>query len=211
MGVDQFPSAATAPWFLGDLADEIAAALATLEAQLRLAEAPHGLDEWPELPLQEALATALALRHDVTREVHYPSSAGRKRSHRPRCDLVLQTRRAPTCGPLWLELKIARQRKAGAIRDPRYAAQWQRHLIADLRKLGAEPLIRDAALALIAFTEDEPMLHRDLDTFESLLVRHDVIVGFRQVRVLPVVDRIGNRCCAVALWPTMQPIPPEPA
>ncbi|MCE9579421.1 MAG: hypothetical protein K8W52_40235 [Deltaproteobacteria bacterium] len=203
---------ARVPWFAADLADALADAMTALEAELCLAQEPHGLDEWAEPRLQAALAGALAGRHTVLREVHYPSTAGRKRSHRPRCDLVLACAEAPQdpasappTDALWLELKLARQRKAGGLRDARYAQQWQRHLIADLRKLGGEPLIRDAALALVCFTEDEATLHRDLDAFEALLVRKDVVAGFRQVRALPIVERIGHRVCGVAVWPTIQP------
>ncbi len=194
---------ARVPWFAADLADALADAMTALEAELCLAQAPHGLDEWAEPRLQAALAAALGRTHAVRREVHYPSTAGRKRSHRPRCDLVLS--RPEASEALWLELKLARQRKAGGLRDARYAQQWQRHLIADLRKLGGEPLIRDAALALVCFTEDEATLHRDLDAFEALLVRTDVVAGFRQVRALPIIERIGHRVCGVAVWPTIQP------
>lgn len=206
-----------APWYLGDLADQVAAAVADLEAGLQLEQAPHGIDEWDERPLQRALATALGRHHQVTLEAHYPSTAGRKLSHRPRCDLVLSRPGRPLAQgetlpldlcpadeALWLELKVAHQRRAGGAPDGRYGAQWRRNLIADLRKMAAEPMIRDAALVLVAFTDDEDVLRRDLDGFESLLVRHDVMAGFRQVRTLPIVERIGHRVCGIALWPTVQ-------
>ena len=54
------------------------------------------------------------------------------------------------------------------------------------------------------FTEDEPTLTRDLDGFEAVLVQHDVVAGFRQVRTVTITDRIGHRTCGVALWPTVQ-------
>ena len=208
--------AARTAWHLPGLADEAAAALAALEAALCLEQAPHGLDEWDERPLQRALATALRRTHEVALEAYYPSTAGRKLSHRPRCDLVLSRRGWPLhqgeslpldlCPPqdaLWLELKVAHQLRAGGARDGRYGEQWRRHLIADLRKLADEPLIRDAALVLVAFTEDEATLHRDLDTFEVLLGRHGVVAGFRQVRALTIVERIGHRVCGVAVWPVV--------
>jgi hypothetical protein len=204
-------------WHLPGVADEVAAAVADLEAALRLEQAPHGLDEWDERAVQRALAAALRRSHEVALEVHYPSTAGRKRSHRPRCDLVLSARGwplrqgeslpLPLCPAeeaLWLELKVAHQLRPGGGRDARYGEQWRRHLIADLGKMAAEPLIRDAALVLVAFTEDEPTLRRDLDTFEALLARHAVLAGFRHVRVLPIAERIGHRVCGVAVWPTVQ-------
>lgn len=203
-------------WYLGDLADHLERAVAELEAGLRLEQAPHGLDAWDERALQQALAAALARDHEVAREVHYPSTAGKKLSHRARCDLVLSPAGTPLsrgeplpglCAPdraLWLELKVARQRRPGGARDGRYGAQWRHHLVADLRKMAAEPRIHDAALVLVVFTEDESTLQRDLDGFEAVLVQHDVVAGFRQVRTVAIVDRIGHRTCGVALWPTVQ-------
>lgn len=187
------------PWFLGGVADELAAALAAIEAALRLEAAPHGVDEWDERRLQLALAEVL--RAHV--EVPYPSTVARPRREQQRCDLVLGAAGAPE-DALWLELKVARQRRAGGERDPRYGEQWRRHLVADLRKLAAEPRIRAAAILLIAFTDDEDVLARDLDRFESLMVRRGVIAGFRQVRTVAVQDRIGHRVGAIAAWPTVQ-------
>jgi hypothetical protein len=132
----------------------------------------------------------------------------RDRRRGRRCDLVLA---APDVSSeteperaLWLELKLARQRRTGGDRDPRYAEQWRRQLIADLRKLAAEPRIHAAAIVLIAFTEDEAALARDLDGFESVMIQRGVVAGFRQVRTLPVVDRIGHTLGAIAAWPTIQ-------
>lgn len=203
-------------WYLGELADHLARAVAELEAALALEQAVHGLDVWDERTLQQALAAALARDHEIAREVHYPSTSGHKLSHRARCDLVLTPAGQPLsrgeplpglCAPdraLWLELKVARQRRPGGARDGRYGAQWRRHLVTDLRKMADEPRIHDAALVVIAFTEDEASLRRDLDGFESVLVAADVITGFRHLRTVAVVDRIGHRTCGVALWPTVQ-------
>jgi hypothetical protein len=196
----------TVPFPKLDLVEALAGAIAELEAALRLEQAVHGIDEWPETQLQGALAEALAREHEIEREVHYPSASGRKRSARARCDFVLRRRgddADPIADALWLELKVARQRTTGGRVDPRYGEQWRRHLIADLKKLAGDPRIRDAAIALVAFTEDEAQLARDLDGFERLLIRRDVIAGFRQVRTLPIVERIGHRVCGVAVWPTV--------
>ena len=103
-----------------------------------------------------------------------------------------------------LELKVARQWRPGGARDGRYGAQWRHHLVADLRKLADEARIHDAALVLVVFTDDEASLHRDLDGFEAMLVRHDVVAGFRHVRTVAITDRLGHRTCGVALWPTVQ-------
>ena len=74
----------------------------------------------------------------------------------------------------------------------------------DLRKMAGEARIHDAALVLVVFTEDAATLARDLDAFEALLVQHDVVAGFRQVRTVDITDRIGHRTCGVAVWPTLQ-------
>lgn len=192
------------PWFLGGIADALATALAGLDGALRLESAPHGIDEWDERRLQLALAAALSGRAAVEVEVPYPSTVGRPRRRQQRCDLVISRPPLQAEQALWLELKVARQRRAGGTPEPRYAEQWRRHLIADLRKLAAEPRIYAAAIVLIVFTDDEHVLARDLERFESLMVRRGVIAGFRQVRTVPVQDRIGHRVGAIAAWPTIQ-------
>jgi hypothetical protein len=200
-------------WDVADLADHLAAALLAAEAGFAAAQAPHGLDELDELALQALAAAALARDFEITREAHYPSATG-KLSHRRRCDLVVTPRGRPLqtgaqlglfdprdpCPPeeaLWLELKGAWQRR------PTYGGQWRRAVVADLRKMAADPRIRHAHLALIAFNESEAILSKDLDTFESLLVREEVLAGFRRVRSIAIQDRIGHRLCSVAVWPTI--------
>ena len=37
-----------------------------------------------------------------------------------------------------------------------------------------------------------------------ILARKEVLAGFRQVRTVPIWDRIGHSVCTVALWPTIQ-------
>jgi hypothetical protein len=203
------------PWYLTGVVDELGAALAALEQAHRDEAAPHGIDEWDERPLQLALADALRGTFAVTLEAPYPSLVVRDRRRGRRCDLVLA---APDTSPeaeperaLWLELKLARQRRAGGDRDPRYAEQWRRQLVADLRKLAAEPRIHAGAIVLVAFTEDEAALERDLEGFESVMVQRGVVAGFRQVRTVPVVDRIGHRVGAIAAWPTVQNASPPGA
>lgn len=184
------------PWFLGGIADALAEALGAIEGALRLEAASHGVDEWDERRLQLALGEELRRHVDVAVEVPYPSTIGRMRRHQKRCDLVVGS--GVPEDALWLELKVAKQR------DPRYADQWRRQLIADLKKLAAEPRIRAAAIVLVVFTEDEQALARDLDGFESVMVRRGVTAGFRQVRTVAVQDRVGHRIGAIAAWPTVQ-------
>ena len=209
-------------WDTSTLADHLGQALATAEADLRLEQAVYGLDTRDEKQLQTLLAEGLKQYYGVAREVHYPSTVGRKLTHRPRCDLVLcphgrQLKLDSTppslfdppdqCDPqqaYWLEVKIAYQFREGGARHGGYGPQWRQAVISDLKKMEAEPLIREAALLLIVFNESADILEKDLELFENLLVEKEVIAGFRQVRSVSILDRIGHRLCTAALWPTLQ-------
>lgn len=192
-------------WDLALLAEQLCGVLAGAEAALEQEQAVKGLDDLDERALQILLAEGLGANHQVAREVHYPSSTGRKNTHRPRCDLVL-TVVDPAGGSrpasaLWLEVKVARQLSESGGRHPGYTGRWHA-VIADLRKMMLDPAIQQGALVLVLFTESEGILEKDLDAFENLLVRQRVIAGFRHVRTFPVQDRIGHRFCSVAIWPT---------
>lgn len=209
-------------WNVSEVADRFAAALATAEAELRLEQAVYGLDALDERALQRLLAERLAGDYEVAREVHYPTSAGKKLTHRMRCDLVLAPRGKPLrldtaeptlfdppslCEPgdaLWLEVKVACQFREGGVRHGGYGAQWRTAIVDDLKKIEADALIREAALVLIVFNEAETVLEKDLELFEDVLVRKEVLAGFRQVRKTSILDRIGHQLCTVALWPTIQ-------
>ena len=211
-------------WDLSTLADRLAAAVHAAEADLRLEQSVYGLDSKPELELQTLLARALAAHYEVAREVHYPSTIGRKLTHRPRCDLVLSPRGQPLkldiapptlfdpatdlCPPdraLWREVKIAYQFREGGVRHGGYGSQWRNAVVADLRKMESEPLIHSAGLVLIVFTESQEILNKDIELFEDVLAQKEVLAGFRQVRaVFRFWERIGHRLATMALWPTIQ-------
>ncbi len=209
-------------WDYFTLADHLADVLRRAEDELRLEQAVYGLDARDELGVQTLLADGLRAHYEVAREVHYPSTAGRKLSHRQRCDLVLTPKGRPLrldsspptlfdapdlCGPdegLWLEVKVAYQFREGGVRHTGYGAQWRTNVVADLRKMEAEPLVREAGLVLVVFNESQQILEKDLDLFESVLARKEVLAGFRQVRSVAVLDRIGHRVCTAAVWPTIQ-------
>jgi hypothetical protein len=70
--------------------------------------------------------------------------------------------------------------------------------------MDAEELIHEAGLVLVVFNETQAILEKDLDTFESVLARQEVLAGFRHVRSIPIWDRIGHTVCTVAVWPTLQ-------
>jgi hypothetical protein len=209
-------------WDTSTLADDVARVIAAAEADLRLEQAVYGLDSMEELPLQKVLADGLARSYSVAREVHYPSSKGNKLTHRRRCDLVLtppgrplRVDHAPAslfdapdqAGPedaMWVEVKCAYQFRAVQTRHGGYGAQWRGGVVDDLKKMEAEPLIKSAALLLVVFTESQAIVEKDLELFEDVLVRKEVLAGFRQVRHISIIDRMGHAVCTAALWPTIQ-------
>jgi hypothetical protein len=209
-------------WDFATLADQVEAIIAKGEADLRLEQAVYGLDVKPEVELQDFIAAGLREHYEVAREAHYPSSVGAKLSHRKRCDLVLTPKGRPLkrdsapvtlfdppnqAGPaeaLWLEMKVAYQYREGGIRHGGYGQQWRNAVVEDLRKMEAEELIREAGLCLIVFNESREILDKDLELFETILAKKEVLAGFRRVRSVEIWDRIGHRICTVALWPTLQ-------
>src|SRR5215203_3795296 len=110
-------------WDFCTLADHLGRAARAAEDELRLEQAVYGLDAKDERSLQAMLAERLRPEYEVAREVHYPSTRGKKLSHRTRCDLVLSPRGLPLrpdtgppslfdppamcepCDALWLEVK----------------------------------------------------------------------------------------------------------
>jgi hypothetical protein len=105
---------------------------------------------------------------------------------------------------LWLEVKVAYQFREGGVRHMGYGPQWRQKVVDDLRKMEAEQQIREAGLVLIVFNESQVVLDKDLELFEDVLVRKEVLAGFRQVRSIPITERIGHNLCTVAVWPTLQ-------
>jgi hypothetical protein len=209
-------------WDVSTVADHIGEVLTSAEADLRLEQAVHGLDTRDEKALQTILADGLRQWHSVAREVHYPSTFGRKLTHRQRCDLVLSPKDRPLkldsapptlfdppdpCLPgdaLWVEVKIAYQFREGGVRHGGYGPQWRQAVVDDLHKIESEPMIKEAALLLIVFNESADVLIKDLQLFEDVLVQKEVLAGFRHVRSMSVLDRIGHRICSAAVWPTLQ-------
>ena len=209
-------------WDFSTLADRIGGILEKAEADVRLEQAVSGVDSRDEKAIQALLADGLTRHYEVAREVHYPSSVGKKLTHRQRCDLVLTPKGralrldvAPptlfdaanlcTAGEgLWLEVKVAYQFREGGLRHGGYGAQWRSAVVNDLRKMEAEEMIRDAGLMLIVFNESREILEKDLDLFETVLAQKEVLAGFRHVRSTDIWERIGHRVCTVALWPTLQ-------
>ncbi len=209
-------------WDFSTIADHVQQVIQSAEDEKRLEQAVYGLDSCDEKQIQSMLAGGLARWYEVAREVHYPSSFGKKLTHRARCDLVLSPLGKPLkrdatppnlfdppqqCPPgeaLWLEVKVAYQYREGNVRHRGYGSQWRSAVIEDLRKMEAEEPIREAGLLLIVFNASAEVLEKDLDLFETALVIKEVLAGFRQVRSVKITERIGHHLCAAALWPTIQ-------
>jgi len=209
-------------WDFSTLTDQLGAVISQAEADLRLEQAVYGLDAMDELALHALLAEGLRRHYEVAREVHYPSSAGKKLTHRQRCDLVLSPRGRPLkldsapatlfdapdlCqagDALWLEVKVACQYREGGARHGGYGPQWRGGVVEDLRKMEAEEKIHEAGLVLIVFNESSEILEKDLQLFEDVLAEKEVLAGFRHVRSIPILERMGHRLCTTAVWPTIQ-------
>lgn len=209
-------------WDLSTVADRLGQVVLQAEADLRLEQAVYGLDWRDEVEIHKLLAEGLSEHYDVAREVHYPSSVGRKLSHRKRCDLVLSPKGRPLrldrglptlfdpaeqtepTEALWLEVKVAYQFRELGVRHGGYGQQWRSAVVEDLRKMEAEEKICEAGLILVVFNESQAILEKDLELFETVLARKEVLAGFRQVRSIPILERMGHRVCTIALWPTIQ-------
>jgi hypothetical protein len=209
-------------WDFSTLADHLGAVIQQAEVDLRLEQAVYGLDAKDERAIQALLGEGLARQYAVAREVHYPSSWGRKLTHRQRCDIVLSPHGRPlrldhatptlfdapnqstAADALWLEVKVAAQWREGGVRHGGYGQQWRSAVVEDLRKMEADELIREAGLVLIVFNESRAVLDKDLDLFETVLAQKEVLAGFRHVRSVEILERMGHRLCTAALWPTLQ-------
>jgi len=209
-------------WDFSTLADHLGAVIQQAEDDLRLEQAIYGLDSKDERAIQALLGEGLSRYYEAAREVHYPSSWGRKLTHRQRCDIVLSPKGRPlrldhtppslfdapnqstAADALWLEVKVAAQWREGGVRHGGYGQQWRGAVVDDLRKMEAEEQIHEAGLVLIVFNESQAVLDKDLQLFEDVLVRKEVLAGFRHVRSVPITERIGHNLCTVAVWPTIQ-------
>jgi hypothetical protein len=181
------------------------------------------VDAMKETRLQALLGDGLAADGfcNVAREQYYPSEMAMKRPSRRRCDLVLTPpgrtlvvsdtvdlfTPADACPPteaLWLEVKCAYQFQEGGRAHGGYGDQWRNATVKDLAKMEAEPQIREAGLMLIVFTAGREVLEKDLELFEDVLAKKEVLAGFRQVRTIDILERNGHTAATVALWPTVQ-------
>ncbi len=206
-------------WSLPDLADAMARGIRRLSEADRLAQSVRGLDSLTELRWHAELAAILeAEGYGVQREQRYPAARGkRRRSEGERCDFVLTPvgrsleaeESAATLfalpnavrpqDALWLEVKVVAQfTEEGPNRS--YAADLQQPLRSDVVKLAREDLIGHAALLLVLFTSDDATAAHDLELWSGRCRARGIDLQPPYLRRVPVVDRLGNACCTLALW-----------
>ncbi len=205
---------------LADIADAIEAGLRAEEERLAREQAVHGLDALEELELHPILGEALrAGGYVVLPEQHYPLPQRRRTdTEGERCDLVmthedvpLQTlERAPTLfdpprlvpqdEAFWLEVKVVAQH---TIEGPnsRYASQLLSEVRQDVNKLSRNPGILHAGLLVVLFTTDEATAEHDLAVWLDRCLQKGLPVGSPCLRRVAILDRLGNACCTVGLFP----------
>ena len=207
-------------WSYEDLADGLAAGLATAAAELELEQAVHGLDVRRELDLHPLLHAGLrAAGYGVHPEQRFPRERGlRRKTEGSRCDLVVTPEGLPLadeaaqtelfaprrtvalCDAMWIEVKAVAQFKALAP-NRAYASALQRPVWRDVEKLASDPQILHAAVLLILFTVDQATAEHDLGVWAGRASLLGLPLWPRVQRSLPIGDRLGNKLCTLALFP----------
>lgn len=207
-------------WSYEDLADALVSGLARASAELELEQAVHGLDVRRELDLHPLLHAGLrAAGYGVHPEQRFPRERGlRRRTEGTRCDLVVTPEGLPLADEaaqtglfapartvaladaMWIEVKAVAQFKALAP-NRAYASALQRPVWADVEKLASDPQIAHAAVLLILFTADATVAAHDLAVWATRASHNGLPLWPRIERSLAIGDRVGHRCCTLALWP----------
>ncbi len=202
------------------IVDAVEAALRAEAARLDREQAVQGLDSLDELKLHPVVSGALReTGFGVAPEQRYPQRQTRRRaSEGERCDLVLTPdgrplavyKREPTLfeppdavpstEAFWLEIKVVNQFTAeGANRS--YSSDLLSGVRADVAKLSRDPGIARAGLLLVLFCRDETVARHDLSLWLERCLDLGLPVGSPAVAAFGITDRLGNGCCAVALFP----------
>jgi len=207
-------------WSGADLADALVVGLGQLEADTARAQAVSGIDALDEVDLHPHLATALeAADFGVHREVRYPAARGRgSRSKGQRCDLVLTPELLSLHDPdaeatlfddpcavdlasaFWLEVKtVAQFLETGA------NASWSSELLSSVRddvaKLDRDDGIRHAGLLIVMFAASDEVVDHDLRVWQDRCLEQGLPIGAPWMRRVPLLDRLGNTVCRLALYP----------
>jgi hypothetical protein len=189
-------------------------------ARLDLEQSVTGLDALDELALHAILADSLAeAGYGVHREQRYPADRGRRReSEGERCDLVLTPDGRPLREPdakatlfdrldavepdeaFWLEVKLVSQfTEEGPNRN--YASQLLSTVRRDVMKLSKDPDILRAGILIVLFVRDAIVAEHDLGVWQDRCLQRGLPIGAPSVRTLPMIDRLGNGVCAIAIYP----------
>lgn len=208
-------------WSTADIADALHAGLRERAAADDAEHAVYGFDAKDELGLHPILARSLE-RHGegwgVWAEQRYPGHWGkRKKSEGLRCDLVLTpdgrrladpdtkgtlfgaTAACDADAAYWLEVKTVAQFELGE-GFRRYSAELLRPVMADVKKVWQDGVIRHGGLALILFTADAEVADHDVLAWHTRCLEKGLPVQTPAVRGFPITDRIGNGWCAVAVF-----------
>ena len=207
-------------WSGATLADALVEGLGHVEAELATAQAVHGLDALMEVDLHPHLAGVLrAAGFGVHQEVRYPAArAKRRRSEGRRCDLVLtpegcslQEPEAPAtlfddpdAVPLedafWLEVKaVAQFNEMGANRT--WASELLSSVREDVSKLAADDGVHHGALLIVLHAASDEVIEHDLGVWQDRCLERGLPIGSPWRRRLPLLDRLGNTVCGLALYP----------
>lgn len=210
-------------WDLAEVASAVERSLIEQRDRIELEQATRGLDAPTELGLHPVIERGLKTHgFGVHREVRYPSDAERKRkrSAGDRCDLVLTpSSQEPLEDPagantlfagsgfppqeaLWIEVKTVRQHalvKGVASENPGYAARLWGPAMMDLEKLAGDPLLGPAASLIVLFAASEDVARHDLDVWADRALDRGHGIETPRIRGFPIVDRLGNAWCAIAV------------
>ncbi len=207
-------------WSPATVADVLAEGLLARTRELDAEHALTGLDQWDEVDLHPVLAAgAAAAGFGVHREIRYPGDRGAgPLSRGRRCDLVLTpegrdleaepSRRTlfdpPDATPLeeacWIEVKTAAQFIA-TVPNPGWSSQLGPTVRRDIARLAADPVIREAGLALVLFTQSTAVAAHDLLAFEDACLAEGLPIGSPARRILEIADRHGNAVVTLAVYP----------
>lgn len=105
---------------------------------------------------------------------------------------------------VWVEVKAVAQhryRQGVPGPNPGYTSALIRGPGADAAKLMADGVICNACLAVVLFTESEPVARHDLLAMTHALLDRQLPVASPAVECVPLTDRAGNACAAVAVVP----------
>ncbi len=208
------------PFSISDIADALESSLAAEAARLDEEQSPHGIDALDELGLHPLLGRGLAeAGYGVYPEQVYPQDS--KPQHRrdcERCDLVLtpserelhEPWREPTLfdppnpvtldDAFWLEVKVVAQHTQEGP-NTRYSTLLLSDASQDVDKLSRSPGILQSALLIVLFTRDKDVVEHDLAAWLDHCLRHGLSVQSPSVRSFGITDRMGNRRCALGLYP----------